>query len=307
MLNSEDSKKYRDVIEEVYPGFFKRVLDYEKNIQNTHNLLGSKFINSLKNNSSYEYKIDEEKAYSYASTFLKKVNANTAIQFARLIKNKEIQMIDINNKVGGSAKYNEATRKSKITINKTGNLIDASVILHEFMHLKTNEFSGISLKEKAENRKYQEELSIFIELCFIKFLSTSKSHIHDAKLILDYRLRTALLYSPGQMQSILTALYYADQNRPEEAFINRFGQFFNKLEFQIKHCLPMDIEEYYLGTMSAINNLDNAETKLSQIFELLDQKDFVKVKKLLPISYDAKRDCHNIQELYKIFEKIVER
>lgn len=303
MLNSEDSKKYRNVIEKVYPGFFKKILDYDKNIQNTHNLLGSEFINSLKNNSPYEHKIDENKAYSHAYTFLKKIDENAANQLANLIRNRKIQIININNKIGGCAKYNEETRKSAITINNTGTLIDASVILHEFMHLKTNEFSGTSLQEKAENRKYQEELSIFIELCFIKYLSASKSHIHDAKLMLDYRLRTALLYSPGQMQNILTALYYADQNQSEEAFINRFGQFFNKLEFQIKHCLPMDIEDYYLGTMSAINNLDNAETKLSQIFELLGQKDFEKVKKLLPISYDSKRDCHNIQELYKTFEK----
>lgn len=307
MLNSEDSKKYRDVIEDVYPGIFKRVQDYNRNIQDTHNLLGEEFINRLKNNSLYEHKIDEEMAYRYVYTFLKRINQKIAFQFVNLIRSNEIKINEENNKTGGSAKYNQSTNKSTITINKTGTLMDSSILLHEFMHLKTNEFSGMNLREQAENRKYQEELSIFIELCFVKFLATSESHIHDAKLILDYRLKNALLYAPGQMQNIITALYYADQNKPEEAFINKFGQYYNKLEFHIKHFLPMSIEDYYLGTMSAINNLDYGEEKLKQLFELLEQKDFNKVKKLFPISYDAKRDCKNIQNLYKTFDKVIEK
>ena len=298
MLNSEDSKRYRNAIEQVYPGFFKRVLDYDKSVQNTHALLGADFIKILKNPPIYENKIDEKMAYNLAYTFLKRINPNEADLFANLVKNNEIKMVDRNAGVGGNAKYDETTKKSTVLINRTGTLMDSAVVLHEFMHLKTNGFSGASLREKAENRKYQEELSIFIELSFAKFLKNSK-YEKDSKQIYNYRIRTALLSSPGQMQTILTALYYADQNRPQEAFVTRFGQFLNKCEFQIKHFIPMDIEDYYLGTMSAINNLDNSNEKLKQIFELLKIGDFEEVKRLFPISYNPTRDSKNIRNLYE--------
>lgn len=306
MLNSQDSKKYRQIIEQVYPGFFERLPYYSKSIDETHELLGKDFFDKIRySNEQYKEKLSEREILNLAYTFLKRVNIGISSEFAEKARNNEIKFIKDNDvRVGGNANYKSENGITAINIKYTGNLIDASVVLHEFMHSKTNKFGGNTLSEKAENKKYQEELSIMIELCFAKFLLGINKYKSDAIKILNYRFRNALLSSPGAMQTKQLALYYADKNMPQSFFEDKFGDRLKKVEYDIKNFIPFDIEEYYLGTMSAVENIRNGNeiNKLNQIFGLIEQNDFENVKKIVPISYDAQRDRNNLLDFYKLFE-----
>ena len=99
----------------------------------------------------------------------------------------------------------------------------------------------------------------------------------------------------------MMALYYADNNRPQEDFEKRFGKLLPIVIDEIKKNIPPSIEDYYIGTMSALDNMKggNETDKLMQIFKYLDNNDFNKVKEIMPMSYNSSRDAKNIIEFLK--------
>lgn len=303
MLNAKDGAEYRNQIERVMPGFFSRVNVYLNNIDKTHMLLGENYMNRIRDiDTNYLEKIEIRDSAKLVFLFLKQIDQDISNSFGMKFKNKEI---DFDSKMNlGTTKYNSETGTTKIIVQCKNNIMDASVMLHEYMHSLTNKFSGSSLMEMAENRKYQEQISIYSEFAFIRFLHKLSKYQSDLERIFNYRLRFALLFSPGELQTKLMALLYASENRTQEEFERKFGPRLPMLEHEIKKFIPPNIEDYYLGTMSAIDNMKNGDEidKLRQIFLNLKNNDFNKVKEIMPMSCDADRDVKNIINFYKIFD-----
>ena len=153
--------------------FFNIFLDYDK----TYHDARKKGLTKIDKNSHY-IQISIEEMYNLTQEFLDFYHIN--VKVSDLVKNKKIIINNIKEKLEkneittqeyNNLRFNAHSNKGIINFNYCGDIIDATVLLHEITHLR-NEPSDLQTHRTEINDFITESIAYAEEFIFLDFLRT---------------------------------------------------------------------------------------------------------------------------------------